>query len=1281
MYGNIVVSSALPVINFSTVNGTYRFKIPTLSYQNTTLVPSTVNGTLAAGSNLIANFTATTVFNETGLPEGVLWRVTYNNLTKTSLTPNNITFSSQYGSHPASVRELHLGQFIYLTPLNVTNIISGSAVGVVFSATPNPNLTTTTSSTTTVLQANSTVDTILSYYNTASISNFTTAQLSDIQALNISQLNSALSMVQSLNSTLNNTQISVVYGNFTQKARQVKAGQQLYYLTKQGKRTAAIHEVVVKKAVPKLNITIAGVTINQPNQTYVLHYPILNGKSTYTINPSVFSSLLGNNTAQFTYTAQIANTVVSSGDVNSSSIAKAFSYSIPSNQSFSLTFETTGNANYTAVDPNVIVLPVNVVFYIPITFTNPSAAATASPFEANVVINSFGNSVYETTSVNNIEFVDGTGNVIKSWLEGNILNENQNTLMNSVVNNQYWVRLPSGIAGSGTVTVYMVFAGNTPSAANTLMDCVNTGEAPQLAFSGVYGSCDTGANVFTNYWNFAGSTLPTGWSRNTLTTKAANVVIANGLEFQGNYAVVNSIPEAITQITEAKVWIRASNPANVMGMAIGSNRLGQVVGGNSVNGGWLRLGSLRGQMYNGIYFPFTAGINALAANQAVPKNDFINMFNGNFVVGETAQPTNIVFYSNGVVVNTIATASNIPLTTKTYQITFGSANNLNGGVPVFYVNWTRQRPYPPSGAVPTISFGTSSASSVTTFTESGLPTGTTWNVVFGGNLLFQEAPNNIAFTTNSGTVLYSVATVTNGVAYTPSPASGSLAAGGTQAISFATTTFTTNFVETGLPSGTTWTVTYNGVSNSAVAPANVMIIAVATWNAFYNVSLVDNALLYNPAPACGSVQSPSNIDIAFSSLAPTVPSGILYYTPLQFQNNQPTAMAANSQINLDFNALIYNSIVESSSMNNIKFFDSTGTIIPSWLLGNTLDPIQNTLLSTSNSLQYWLRILDNGNFLGAYGCNTLFMGFDTNTVSEFTANTGEAPSLSTTFGTYGQFDNGNSVFNGFAGYEGTTQPVGWTCQGHAGCTINNGLNAHMTTGTGTISGNSPTELASLAQGGGIAEILMSTAGSGGAYMCWNTGSACTTAFTLGIPKALGLFTLTQPTLSISDYFTLFVNTPTASAANTVWAFTTEYPPNGVYPDTWIGPLLESAASCTVILSNTAVNFGSVAPASNAPTSNIVADTNGGTAASNILLDGTNWVSGGDNFFASNTVWDFTTHAGGVSGNTLGLATGNLVDTLNVIAPSQLIDMFFGTQVPGLQASGTYTQTITIENLC
>jgi hypothetical protein len=66
-----------------------------------------------------------------------------------------------------------------------------------------------------------------------------------------------------------------------------------------------------------------------------------------------------------------------------------------------------------------------------------------------------------------------------------------------------WVQLTSPIpGGGGTATIYIVFLTTT-----TEFDSNFWGEAPGL--SSTYGQYDNGANVFTFYDNFAGTSLST----------------------------------------------------------------------------------------------------------------------------------------------------------------------------------------------------------------------------------------------------------------------------------------------------------------------------------------------------------------------------------------------------------------------------------------------------------------------------------------------------------------------------------------------------------------------------------------------------------------------------------------------------------------------------------------------------------------------------------------------------------------------------------------------------
>ncbi|MGC8580705.1 MAG: DUF7619 domain-containing protein, partial [bacterium] len=97
-----------------------------------------------------------------------------------------------------------------------------------------------------------------------------------------------------------------------------------------------------------------------------------------------------------------------------------------------------------------------------------------------------------------------------------------------------------------------------------------------------------------------------------------------------------------------------------------------------------------------------------------------------------------------------------------------------------------------------------------TFTESGLPSGTSWSVTLNG-ATESSTTNTITFTEPNGTYSYSIGTVSG---YTASPSSGYIKVNGTnvnQEITFnQIKLYTITFTESGLPTGTSWSVTLNG---------------------------------------------------------------------------------------------------------------------------------------------------------------------------------------------------------------------------------------------------------------------------------------------------------------------------------------------------------------------------------------------------------------------------------------------------------------------------------------
>ena len=69
---------------------------------------------------------------------------------------------------------------------------------------------------------------------------------------------------------------------------------------------------------------------------------------------------------------------------------------------------------------------------------------------------------------------------------------------------------------------------------------------------------------------------------------------------------------------------------------------------------------------------------------------------------------------------------------------------------------------------------------------------------------------------------------------------------------------------------------------------------------------------------------------------PTIPSGILYYVPINLTNSQTTATSAPFQQMVNITESTYsNDIAYSTSTANFEYFYSNGTIIPAWIESNS----------------------------------------------------------------------------------------------------------------------------------------------------------------------------------------------------------------------------------------------------------------------------------------------------------------------------------------------------------
>ena len=160
----------------------------------------------------------------------------------------------------------------------------------------------------------------------------------------------------------------------------------------------------------------------------------------------------------------------------------------------------------------------------------------------------------------------------------------------------------------------------------------------------------------------------------------------------------------------------------------------------------------------------------------------------------------------------------------TSTITFSEPNGTNYAFTVAAV--TGYSASPSSGTITVNGAAVSQAITFTavvattysvTFSETGLPLGTSWAVTLNGGTT-SSSTSTIVFTEVNGTYAYSVGAVSG---YSGSPSTGWLTvsgAGASQAITFTPTTETTytlTFTETGLPGNTTWSVALQGASESS----------------------------------------------------------------------------------------------------------------------------------------------------------------------------------------------------------------------------------------------------------------------------------------------------------------------------------------------------------------------------------------------------------------------------------------------------------------------------------
>jgi len=319
-----------------------------------------------------------------------------------------------------------------------------------------------------------------------------------------------------------------------------------------------------------------------------------------------------------------------------------------------------------------------VIYYVPITLSNQQSSSTPIPFQQMIIVDSNNYAKYEASGLQNVEFTTspgGQGSILNAWIESG----NSNTSTSTV----YWVNLPSGISASSSNTIYMNFMPYNVMSSNG-----PTGEAPQL--SSTYAQYDDGAIIFNNYWNFAGTSTPSGWVIGT--GSAGSVAFNNYAEVYSNggtQTVMQTINPIITPQSIIETLAETSGVNGNIGLGITDTNE------NSNTNGYFNFFA-SSNYFNCYYREGTSWVEQLGGYTTYSNNVWYIL--GTIRNGQSVTPeVNYNTYSTGTA--TFSSTANL------YVIMNRLWLENTGDTGTIYYQWVRTRAYPPNGVMPSVTIG------------------------------------------------------------------------------------------------------------------------------------------------------------------------------------------------------------------------------------------------------------------------------------------------------------------------------------------------------------------------------------------------------------------------------------------------------------------------------------------------------------------------------------------------------------------------------------------------
>jgi hypothetical protein len=304
------------------------------------------------------------------------------------------------------------------------------------------------------------------------------------------------------------------------------------------------------------------------------------------------------------------------------------------------------------------------LYYVAVTLS----ANDGNGFQQLINWNPSSYSSYLNTDCQNHNWQDGAGNLLDSWFETPSATSSSTSVYE-------WVVLPNSTA----TTIYLVFSATTASGYST----THTGVQPN--YSATYGQYDNGASVFPIlYQNFAGTATPSGWV-------SSGVTIDNG---------ITNIPYSSYIVTSATFGLDATQILDFYA---------NIPAASSIYNAGFGYVSSSGGGNAGIITAWTLNTN----NPSSTDNFYGQTDSGTAYTGETtvvglgAHIWSIYWPSASSTDWYIdySTPASITATIPTTTQTIGGVNIQSTQTSPTPIYWVRIRTYPPSGTMPTTTFG------------------------------------------------------------------------------------------------------------------------------------------------------------------------------------------------------------------------------------------------------------------------------------------------------------------------------------------------------------------------------------------------------------------------------------------------------------------------------------------------------------------------------------------------------------------------------------------------